>query len=186
MQVLYSSLHNLDLNQDEPVRKEIPSDFGSFMQSYIEFATSTNDTSREYTVRDKNRTVVSCLSDLFSDVLKQGDIVTDSSVIDAMADSIALKLLDSEKTAQPIKTARVQFEKLRCRMIRLWVTMIIGLAVFTGLLYMNSQPASMPDSVVNSNESGNNASNVKECTEFEASDVNHGESDAEQNPSDMP
>lgn len=87
---------------------------------------------------------------------------------------------------QPIKTARVQFEKLRCRMIRLWVTMIIGLALFTGLLYMNSQPASMPDSVVNSIESGNNASNVKECTESEASDVNHGESDAEQNSSDMP
>lgn len=100
MQVLYSSLHNLDLNQDEPVRKDIPSDFGSFMQSYIEFATSSNDTSREYTVRDKNRTVVSCLSDLFGDVLKQGDVVTDPSVPDAMSDSIALKLLDSEKTAQ--------------------------------------------------------------------------------------
>ncbi len=100
MQILYSSLHNLDLNQDEPVRKDIPSDFESFMQSYIEFATSSNDTSREYTVRDKNRTVVSCLSDLFGDVLKQGDVITDPSVSDSMSDSIALKLLDSEKTAQ--------------------------------------------------------------------------------------
>ncbi|MBQ8306772.1 MAG: hypothetical protein IJX90_11220 [Blautia sp.] len=100
MQVLYSSLHNLDLNQDEPVRKDIPSDFGSFMQSYIEFATSSNDTTREYTVRDKNRTVVSCLSDLFCDVLKQGDIVTDPVVPDSMSDSIALKLLDAEKSAQ--------------------------------------------------------------------------------------
>lgn len=100
MQVLYSSLHNLDVNQDEPVRKEIPSDFGSFMQSYIEFATSSNDTTREYTVRDKNRTVVSCVSDLFSDVLKQGDIITEPDVPDTMSDSIALKLLDAERSAQ--------------------------------------------------------------------------------------
>ena len=100
MRVLYSSLHNLDLNQDEPVRKDIPSDFESFIQSYIEYATSTNDTSREYTVRDKNRTVVSCLSDIFSDVLKQGDTITDLNVSDAMSDSIALKLLDTEKAAQ--------------------------------------------------------------------------------------
>ena len=100
MQVLYSSLHNLNLNQDEPVRKDIPSDFESFIQSYIEFATSSNDTSREYAVRDKSRTVVSCLSDLFSDVLRQGDLVEDPNIPDAMSDSIALKLLDSEKTAQ--------------------------------------------------------------------------------------
>ena len=86
MRVLYSSLHNLDLNLDEPIRKDIPSDFESFIQSYIEYATSTNDTSREYTVRDKNRTVVSCLSDIFSDVLKQGDIITDLNVSDAMSD----------------------------------------------------------------------------------------------------
>lgn len=100
MQVLYSSLHNLNLDQDEPVRKVIPSDFESFIQSYIEFATSSNNTSREYTARDKNRTVVSCLSDLFGEVQKQGDVIKDSSVPDAMSDSIALKLLDSEKTAQ--------------------------------------------------------------------------------------
>ena len=100
MQILYSSLHNLDMHQDDPIRKQIPSDFVSFMQSYIQFATSSNDTSREYTVRNKNRTVVSCLSDLFSDVLKQGDVITDPGIPDAMADSIALKLLDAEKKAQ--------------------------------------------------------------------------------------
>ncbi len=100
MQILYSSLHNLDMNQDNPIRKQIPSDFGSFMQSYIEFATSSNDTSREYTVRDKNRTVVSCLSELFRDVLKQGGVITESDFPDSMSDSIALKLLDAEKEAQ--------------------------------------------------------------------------------------
>lgn len=100
MQILYSSLHNLDLNQDAPIRKDIPSDFGSFMQSYIEFVTSSNGIFRAYTVRDQNRTVVSCLTALFSDVLKQGDVITDSGISDAMSESIALKLLDSEKIAQ--------------------------------------------------------------------------------------
>ena len=100
MQILYSSLHNLDMNQDEPIQKEIPPDFDLFMQSYVEYVTSLNDTSREYTVRDKNRTVVSCLSDLFIDVLKQGSVITAAEVSDAMSDSIALKLLDAVKKVQ--------------------------------------------------------------------------------------
>lgn len=100
MQILYSSLHNMNMEADDPIRKEIPSDFGPYLESYIEFATTSNDTSRKYTVQDKNRTVVSCISDLFVDVLRQGDIITDSDVPNAMADSIALKLLDTEKVAQ--------------------------------------------------------------------------------------
>ena len=100
MQVLYSSLHNLDLNQNEPIRKDIPSDFGTFIHAYIEFATASNDTSREYTVRDKNRTVVSCISDLFNDALEQEDVITNHEVPDSVSDSIALKLLDAEKNAQ--------------------------------------------------------------------------------------
>ena len=85
---------------DDPIRKQIPSDFGSYMESYIQFATSSNDTSREYTVRDKNRTVVSCISDLFSDVVAQDDVETEPEVPDSMVDSVALKLLDAEKDAQ--------------------------------------------------------------------------------------
>jgi len=100
MQILYSSLHNLNMEADDPIRKEIPSDFGPYMESYIEFATTSNDTSRQYTVKDKNRTVVSCVSDLYTDALRQGDVITESDVQDAMADSIALKLLDTEKVAQ--------------------------------------------------------------------------------------
>ena len=90
MQVLYSSLHNLDLSQNEPIRKDIPSDFESFIHAYIEFATASNDTSREYTVRDKNRTVVSCISDLFNDALEQEDVITNHEVPDSVSDSIAL------------------------------------------------------------------------------------------------
>ena len=100
MQILYSSLHNLDVNQNQSIRKDIPSDFGAFMQAYIEFTTFSNDTSREYTVRDKNRTVVSCISDLFKDALGQGDVITNKDVPDSMSDSIALKLLDAEMNAQ--------------------------------------------------------------------------------------
>ena len=100
MQILYSSLHNLDLNQNDPIRKTIPSDFGAFIQAYIEFATASNDTSREYTVRDKDRTVVSCISDLFMDALGQGDVITNQDVLNSKSDSIALKLLDAEKNAQ--------------------------------------------------------------------------------------
>ncbi len=38
---------------------------------------------------------------------------------------------------QLIKTAKDQFNKLRCQMIGVWVTMIVGLCVFTGILYVN-------------------------------------------------
>lgn len=44
MQILYSSLHNLNMDADDPIRKEIPSDFGPYLESYIEFATTSNDT----------------------------------------------------------------------------------------------------------------------------------------------
>lgn len=100
MQILYSSLHNLNMEADEPIRKRIPSDFESYMESYIKFATTANDTSREYMVKDKNRTVVSCVSDLFLDVIHQGDVITEPDLPDSMSDSIALKLLDAEKAAQ--------------------------------------------------------------------------------------
>ena len=48
MQILYSSLHNLDMAQDRPVRKAIPADFNSYMDAYIKFATTENNSSREY------------------------------------------------------------------------------------------------------------------------------------------
>ena len=100
MQILYSSLHNLNMELDDPIRKEIPPDFGPYMESYIEFATKSNDTSREYTVKDQNRTVVSCVSDLFLDALRQGNVIAEEDILDSKSDSIALKLLDAEKAAQ--------------------------------------------------------------------------------------
>lgn len=100
MQILYSSLHNLNMDLDDPIRKDIPEDFDSYMSSYIEFATTENNASRNYLVRDKNRTVLNCISDLFLDVIRQGDMITNPEVPDQKANSIALKLLDTEKNAQ--------------------------------------------------------------------------------------
>ena len=82
MRVLYSSLHNLDMNQDNPIRKNIPEDFNSYMDVYIRFATSENDSSREYNPFDANRTVLRCVSTVFSNVLHQGDVVTASDALD--------------------------------------------------------------------------------------------------------
>lgn len=48
---------------------------------------------------------------------------------------------------QPIKTAEGQFKKLRSRMIGLWVAMIIGLGLFTGILYMNRNLPKESDAV---------------------------------------
>lgn len=100
MRILYSSLHNLDMNQDSPIRKAIPEDFSSYMDAYIKFATTENDSSREYNPVDANRTVLRCISSIFTDVLHQGDVVTDASELDEFSDSIALKLLDVEKAVQ--------------------------------------------------------------------------------------
>lgn len=100
MQILYSSLHNLDMAQDRPVRKAIPADFNSYMDAYIKFATTENDSSREYNPIDANRTVLQCVSTIFADVLHQGDVVADSEGLDEHTDSIALKLLDVEKAVQ--------------------------------------------------------------------------------------
>ena len=100
MQILYRSLHNLDMNQDVPIRKTIPADFNSYMHDYIEFATTKNDSSREYKPIDVNRTVLRCISLIFSDVLHQGDVITDATELDELSDSIALKLLDVEKAVQ--------------------------------------------------------------------------------------
>lgn len=100
MQILFSSLHNLDMAQDVPIRKAIPTDFNSYMEAYIRFATIENDSSREYNPIDANRTVLRCVSTIFSDVLHQGDVVTETDALDELTDSIALKLLDVEKAVQ--------------------------------------------------------------------------------------
>lgn len=47
MRIIYSSLHNLDMSQDAPIKKVIPTDFNSYMNAYIDFATKENDSSRE-------------------------------------------------------------------------------------------------------------------------------------------
>lgn len=100
MEILYRSLHNLDLNMDNSVRKEIPSDFDSYIAEYIHFATTENRTSRMYSVPDHNTTVMHCVSDLAANVVQQGNIVTDETVPLELSDSIARKLFVIEQAVQ--------------------------------------------------------------------------------------
>lgn len=96
MRILYSSLHNLDLNQDFPISKAIPEDFFDYMDAYVKFATTENDSSREYIPIDINRTVLRCVADIYRGVLNQDS----EEYLAQFADSIALKLLNEEKLVQ--------------------------------------------------------------------------------------
>lgn len=107
MRVIYSSLHNMDLNSENPVNKEIPEDFDSYMESYIRFAAAENPSSREYTEIDHNYTVVNCITQIFSLAkdgyerptvqLREEDI--EDEVLPLLT-SIARKLLQTEKSVQ--------------------------------------------------------------------------------------
>lgn len=80
MEILYRSLHNLDLSMEDPVRKEIPSDFDSYITEYINFATNENKTSKMYSVPDHNTTVMHCIADLAVDVIQQGNMTADENL----------------------------------------------------------------------------------------------------------
>lgn len=53
---------------------------------------------------------------------------------------------------QSKQTAEQQFKKLRCGMIGLWVVMIIGLGIFTGILFRNGNSPKESDAANNSAE----------------------------------
>ena len=99
MRILYSSLHNLDMKQDNPVRKIIPDDFNSYMDAYIKFATKENVSSREYHPIDPNRMVLRCISSIFS-IFYRRVVDTECETLNELGDSIATKLLDVEKAVQ--------------------------------------------------------------------------------------
>lgn len=100
MEILYRSLHNLDLGKDDPVQKEIPSDFNSYIAEYIKFATTENKTSRMYSVPDHNTTVMHCVADLVANVVHQGNTVADETMPLELSNSIARKLFAVEKATQ--------------------------------------------------------------------------------------
>lgn len=110
MEILYRSLHNLDLSKDAPVRKEIPSDFNSYITEYINFAANENKTSRIYSVPDHNTTVMHCVADLVAEVIGQQNMVTDETVSLELSDSIARKLLVIE---QAVQTRMAQFTNVQ-------------------------------------------------------------------------
>ena len=94
MIIHFKSLHNLDLEADELVRKEINEDFESYLREYITFSVTENDTKRDYSIPDENTTVVHCVSEILSGVLSHSESIYE------LADSIARKLLTVEKDVQ--------------------------------------------------------------------------------------
>ena len=71
---------------------------------------------------------------------------------------------------QPIKTAKEQCKKLRCRMIGLWVAMIISLGVFTVILYTNGNLPKKPDNNNSSTEMTVDLSDEPSKTELQDDD----------------
>lgn len=110
MEILYRSLHNLDLSMDAPVRKEIPSDFNTYIVEYINFAASENKTSRMYSVPDHSTTVMHFVAELVAEVVRQGNMVTDETVALKLSDSIARALLVIE---QAVQTRMAQFTNVQ-------------------------------------------------------------------------
>jgi hypothetical protein len=100
MQIIYQSLHNIDLNKERPIRKKMPSDFKEFIENYVEFATTENNSSRDYIPIDPNRTVINCVGQIFKNSYEQNDEVSDDTELVSLTDSIALQLLTVEKGVQ--------------------------------------------------------------------------------------
>ena len=94
MIIHFKSLHNLNLESNELIRKVINDDFESYLKEYISFSVIENDTKRDYSIPDVNTTVVHCVSEILKGVLSQSDSVYE------LADSIARKLLNVELDVQ--------------------------------------------------------------------------------------
>ena len=87
MQILMSSFHTIDLNKGMVERKEMPDDFQTFIQEYVDFAIS-NEKNKKFVVHDKNSHVIHCIHD---SILQEDK---------SLQDSIAKKLLEVELSAQ--------------------------------------------------------------------------------------
>lgn len=97
---LFRSLHNVSVSDNAVVRKEIPNDFGTFMNEYIRFARQ-NDTTKRYSVHDMQTQVVNCIANIVTASLKPDCDSSDvAEAVQALADSIADKLLRAERQAQ--------------------------------------------------------------------------------------
>lgn len=89
MTILYTSFHILDLDNDTVQRKEMPEEFQVFVKEYIEYA-NANEKNKIYTIHDEQTQVVSCIRQM----------ALNQDKCEVLTDSIADKLLTSEKLAQ--------------------------------------------------------------------------------------
>jgi hypothetical protein len=103
--IIYQSFHNIDVGNAVLIRKQIPEDFNTFVDGYIQFATH-NDSIRSYTVHDTNTTVVNCISEIATISVGTNALTEDQQIaLDGFSHSIADKLLREEQYAQEKITA---------------------------------------------------------------------------------
>lgn len=100
MEILYRTLHYMDLNMEALIRKKIPSDFDPYITEYIRFATTENKISRMYSVLSPDTTVMHCISEIVVDIVRQGNTIIDERVSLELSDSIAQKLFAIEQTVE--------------------------------------------------------------------------------------
>ena len=100
MEILYSSLHNLNLNEDNPTRKKISMDFNIYLDSYIQFVMNENKTTREYVSLNEHGTVLRSIFSFFDAYICQVDEINNRECLDDIMNEVAIKLLDVEKNIQ--------------------------------------------------------------------------------------
>lgn len=99
MEIIYSSLHNLDLNNEEMFCVDIPKEFDSFIKSYIEFAVKENRSFKECV--SKNTETIVANSILQICLLNQQNYKfieknKEEGLVDEFFSSIAYKLFNIE------------------------------------------------------------------------------------------
>lgn len=98
--IIYKSFHNINVLNGTLIKKNMPEDFDSFVNSYIAFAIR-NGNNKEYNVTDPNSTVIHCISSIAAGTINCPEISEDDMMeLDSFSHSIATKLLCEEQQAQ--------------------------------------------------------------------------------------
>ena len=98
--IIYKSFHNINVFNGTLIKKSMPEDFDSFVNTYIAFAIR-NGNNKEYYVVDRNSTVIHCISSIAAGTINCPDVSVDDIMdLDGFSHSIATKLLCEEQQAQ--------------------------------------------------------------------------------------
>ena len=98
--IIYKSFHNINVLNGTLIKKSMPEDFDSFVNTYIAFAIR-NGNNKEYNVVDRNSTVIHCISSIAAGTINCPDVSVDDIMdLDGFSHSIATKLLCEEQQVQ--------------------------------------------------------------------------------------